>query len=81
MTLPEFVEIDGRIYELCVAPGPLHLDGKPCRCLVDHDEQQIRISDEVPEDYRAVILEKAVSAALGYAPASFRLIPLTGQIS
>lgn len=75
-TLPEFVEIRGRLYEVSVVAGPLRHDGVYTRSLVDPETQQIWISDEVPECERGVILEKAVSAAQGCGSDSFRVLPL-----
>jgi hypothetical protein len=74
MALPEFVEVDGRLFEVRVVAGPLAASTIVCRT-----EQVILVSDDIPEDEQPAAVERAVSAALGLP--AFRPVPVVGSIS
>lgn len=79
--LPEYIELNGRLYEVKVAHRPLLVAGVKRKSLVDHAEQTISISEAVNVDERVDVLHKAIGAALGYPDLAFRLVPLIGVTS
>jgi hypothetical protein len=80
--LPEYVEIDGRLYEVVVAVGLVPIGPQLfARSHVDHAGQRLVISDEVEPAARGAQLERAICAALGLGSQSFRPVPILGTIS
>jgi hypothetical protein len=76
MPLPEFIELNGRLHQVTISPGPLMRDGVLCDCYVNPDEQTIEIGDEVHPDDREAVLVRAVNETLRTAGDPWRIVPV-----
>jgi hypothetical protein len=75
------VTIGSEVYELRTVGVTLVVNGETCASVVDHDQQEIRISDRVPMALRMDVAAQAVSEAWAHQVGKRPAVRFVGVVS
>jgi hypothetical protein len=83
MSASAYIDVGYRSYELVIVHGLIEVDGELFRCYVDHDQQQVRVSDTIPPGIeRMCLVAQAVSDGWKHCcrDQEWRMVPVLGRV-